>query len=212
MGWTEEVYADPGRYLRRRARLVRELGPPLRPGDTVLDLACADADFAAPLEAAGLRYRGVDLDPAMVAAAAGRAEEGDLNDYRPAGRVAATTCFRGLPHARERRSFFRLVASYTDVKLVLDVDPRRSPLDDVVADLAAAGFPRIELRPFFVPQKRRLPRPALWALAAAERIGPLARLILRRRFSVVVAASRDASPSTRRRTGRRAPARRPTPG
>ena len=39
-------YADAARYLRHRAELVVALGPPLEPGDDVLDLACGDGGLA----------------------------------------------------------------------------------------------------------------------------------------------------------------------
>jgi hypothetical protein len=60
----------------------------------------------------------------------------------------------------------------------------------VVADLRAVGFPRVALRPFFVPQTRALPAAVGALLRAAERSGPPARLALRYRFTYVVAAFR----------------------
>jgi hypothetical protein len=47
------------------------------------------------------------------------------------------------------------------------------------------------LRPFFVPQTQRLPRPLVELAKAAERSGPLARLALRARFTYLVAALRE---------------------
>ena len=44
--WSEE-YADAGAYLSHRGELVVSLGPPLEPGDRVLDLACGDGALAA---------------------------------------------------------------------------------------------------------------------------------------------------------------------
>ncbi|MER3412425.1 MAG: hypothetical protein C4305_09135, partial [Thermoleophilia bacterium] len=75
-GWSERAYADPARYLARRAALVVSLPPPLEPGDTVLDLACGDGGLGEALLARGLRYVGVDLSPAMVEAARERAARG----------------------------------------------------------------------------------------------------------------------------------------
>jgi hypothetical protein len=196
--WSEEQYADSASYLSHRADLVVGLGPVLVSGETVVDLACGDAGLAGPLLAAGLRYVGVDLSSPMVEAAgartAGRAEihEADLNDFAPAAPVAATTCFRAVYYARDRRAFFRHVAGYTEKKLVFDLNPRRYRVEDVVVDLEAAGLARVELRPFFSPQRVALPSPAAAALRAAERSGPLARLALRYRFSYMVAASRSA--------------------
>jgi len=194
--WTEEAYADPARYLARRADLVVGLGPRLEAGESVLDLACGDAGLAEPLLARGLRYQGVDLSPEMVAAgrhrlgARARVTLGDLNTYAPAGPVAAATCFRAIYYARDRVAFFRHVASFTERKLVFDLNPRQYRVEDVQRDLAQAGFRRLELRPFFAPQTRALPGPLAAALELAERSGPLARALLRLRFTYVCAASR----------------------
>jgi methyltransferase family protein len=193
--WTEDAYADPAHYLRRRAELVATLGPALETGETVLDLACGDAGLAEPLLARGLRYVGVDLSDEMVAAAnrrlgkRGTAFVGDLNDFDPAGLVAATTCFRAIYYARNRLAFFRHVAEFTQRKLVFDLNPRQYRVEDVRADLGAAGFGRLELRPFFVPQTRSL-GPTAAVLATLERSGLLARLLLQFRFTYVCVASR----------------------
>ena len=204
--WSDEQYADPAGYLRHRGELVVSLGPPLEPGDRVLDLACGDGGLAAHLP--GLLYRGADANAAMVAAARRRgvdAVEADLNDYEPPEPVAATTLFRALYYARDRRAFFRRVAGYTEKKLVFDLNPRQYRLDDVRVDLAAAGFPVLELQPFLVPQARALPTAAQRVLVALERT-PLARLALRFRFTYLCAASTwssapaSATPSSRSRS------------
>jgi len=194
--WTERAYADVTAYLEHRAGLIVSLGPALEVGDEVLDLACGDGGLGEALLGRGLRYRGVDSTPEMSDAARKRlgvraaVELGDLNDYMPPGPVAATTVFRAIYYARDRRAFFRRVADYTQKKLVLDLNPRQYRLDDVLADLRGAGFREIELRPFFVPQTVSLPRPLLAAAKALERSGPLARLALRVRFTYLVSASR----------------------
>jgi SAM-dependent methyltransferase len=195
-GWTERAYADVGAYLDHRAELIVSLGPQLEPGDTVLDLACGDGALGEALLARGVRYRGVDATTEMVEAArhrlGGRAEvvAGDLNDYAPPDRVAATTVFRAIYYARDRAAFFAHAAGFTDKKLVFDLNPRQYRVEDVVDDLRAAGFGRIELRPFFVPQTVSLPRPVVALAKALERGGPLARAALRVRFTYIVAASR----------------------
>jgi SAM-dependent methyltransferase len=197
-GWTDEEYADAEAYLAHRAELVMTLGVPLERDDEVLDLACGDGGLGTFLLDRGLRYRGVDAEPAMVDAARRRlgeratVEEGDLNEYAPPAPVAATTVFRAIYYARDRAAFFARVASFTETKLVFDLNPRQYRLDDVGADLRAAGFPRVVLRPFFVPQTQRLPRPLVELAKAAERSGPLARLALRARFTYLVAALRES--------------------
>jgi SAM-dependent methyltransferase len=196
--WSDEAYADPRSYLGHRADLVLSLGPRLEPGDRVLDLACGDGGFGEFLLARGLVYLGADASEAMVAAAGGRfgdrahVELGDLNDYVPPAPVAATTCFRAIYYARDRLTFFRHVAGYTERKLVFDLNPRQYRLEDVRADLQTAGFDRLALRPFFAPQRVALPTPLRALLHAAEQTGPLARLALRYRFSYLCAAYRGS--------------------
>jgi SAM-dependent methyltransferase len=194
--WTEKAYADATAYLAHRADLIATLGPPLEPGDEVLDLACGDAGLGELLVERGFRYRGVDSTPEMVAQASrglgrrAQVEFGDLNEYVPPSVVAATTVFRAIYYARDRRAFFSHVATFTEKKLVFDLNPRQYHPDEVVADLGAAGLGRVLLRPFFVPQTVALPGPAMAAAKALERSGPLARLVLRVRFTYLVAASR----------------------
>jgi SAM-dependent methyltransferase len=194
--WTERAYADVGGYLDHRAELIVSLGPQLEPGDTVLDLACGDGGLGEALLARGVRYRGVDATTEMVEAArrrlGGRAEvaAGDLNDYVPPARVAATTVFRAIYYARDRAAFFAHAAGFTDKKLVFDLNPRQYRVEEVLGDLRAAGFGVSELRPFFVPQTVSLPGPVLGLAKTLERSGPLARAALRVRFTYLVAASR----------------------
>ena len=194
-GYTERTYADPERVHERRARLVVELGTRLGRGERVLDLGCGDAYLGPRLLAAGLDYTGVDASPGMVAAAAervgaGRIALGDLETYRPPEDVAATTCFNAIRYVSDLGALFRNVAGYTTKKVVFDLSARELSVENAREAAAAAGFPSFDVRPFFVPQSRRLPRAAAAALEAAERVPPLARLALRARFMVVCAASR----------------------
>jgi SAM-dependent methyltransferase len=189
--WSETAYADAATYLARRGELVLSLGPPLERGEPVLDLACGDGGFADHLPS--LRYSGVDSSPEMVRAATNRGRDvvlGDLNDYEPPQPVAATTCFRAIYYADDRAAFFGRVAGYTERKFVFDLNPRQYRVDDVRADLRVAGFDQLELRPFFSPQRFALPRPLAGFLRLLERAGPVARLVLRLRFSYLCAAFR----------------------
>ncbi len=189
--WSDEAYADAPTYLRHRGELILEVGPELSPGDALLDLACGDGGLADYLP--GVRYSGVDASPEMVEAARRRNRDvvlGNLNDYVPPEPVAATSCFRAVYYAADRRAFFRHVAGYTETKFVFDFSPRRFSVAELRADLEAAGFDGIELRPFFSSQRRSLPRLAARSLQLLERSGPLARLLLAFRFSYVCAAYR----------------------
>jgi SAM-dependent methyltransferase len=175
-------------YLAHRAELVRELGPPLERGDVVLDLACGDGALGDFLPEQ--RYLGVDASEEMVGAGRARGRDltrADLNDYAPAAPVQATTIFRAIYYARDRRALLERVAGYTERKLVFDLNPRQYELAEIRAELEAAGFDHVETRPFFVPQTRSAP-----LLTTLERSGPLARLLLRFRFTLMVAASRRA--------------------
>jgi len=194
--WSDRAYADPVPYLRHRAELILSLGPALEPGDRLLDLACGDGGLGDFLP--GIEYLGVDADPKMVDEAASKGRtivHADLNDFEPDGPVAATTLFRAVYYARDRIELFRRVAGYTECKLVFDLNPRQYAVQEVVADLRAAGLPNLAMRPFFVPQTRALPRPVGAVLVGAERSGPLARLALHYRFTYVVAAWSRAQPT-----------------
>ena len=196
--WSETAYASPDAYLAHRAELVATLGVMLAPGDEVLDLACGDGGLGPHLLGRGLRYRGVDAEPAMVDAASmllastrfpdnAAVEQGELDTYEPPAPVAATTVFRAIYYARDRPAFFARARSFTEKKLVFDLNPRQYRVAEIVSELEAAGFRRVVMRPFLVPQTRRLPGAAV-RLAIAAETTPLARLALRRRFTYLVAA------------------------
>jgi SAM-dependent methyltransferase len=185
-GWSDREYARADAYLSHRAELIRRLGPPLLVGDHVLDLACGDGGLADYLP--DQRYVGVDASEEMVAAGRERGRElvrADLNEYEPPHKVQATTIFRAIYYAHDRRGLFERVAGYTERKLVFDLNPRQYRLEEVEADLRAAGFDRIETRPFFVPQTRAVP-----FLGCLEQRPLLARVLLRYRFTLLCAASR----------------------
>ena len=113
---------------------MRTLGPALQPGDVVLDLACGDGGFADFLPEQ--RYVGVDASAEMVAAGRGRGRDvvqADLNEYTPPQPVEATTIFRALYYAADRRVLLTRIAGYTTRKLVFDLNPRQYRLADVRA-------------------------------------------------------------------------------
>ena len=112
---------------------------------------------------------------------------GDLNDYEPAEPVAATTCFRAIYYADDRAAFFRRIAGYTERKFVFDLNPRQYRVADVRADLQAAGFDELALRPFFSPQNRSLPKAgARPRCVALEQLGPVARAVARAAVQLLV--------------------------
>ena len=162
-----------GPTLRHRAELVRTLGPPLAPGDVVLDLACGDGGLADYLPEQ--RYVGVDASELMVAAGRSRARE--LTRRRPERLCAAAAgagdddLSRDLLRARPSRAL-RSGSRATPRRSSSSTSTRASMRSTMcVADLRRAGFDHVDTRPFFVPQTRALP-----FLQALERSGPLARL------------------------------------
>jgi SAM-dependent methyltransferase len=193
-GFSEREYADPARYSERRAQLFVDLGPRLAPGATVLDLGCGDGIMAGPITRHGLRYVGVDASEQMVEAARRRYSGIEFvasrqEDYTPPEPVEATLCLRAFYYPEDRVAFFRQVAAYTKVKFVFDFRQPEHSADSVLADVRAAGFTRIELRPFFTPQRRALPGIALTLLGLLERTGPLALLLSKRFGRVFCSAS-----------------------
>jgi SAM-dependent methyltransferase len=194
-GYTEHDYADPARYVARRAEVVTRLGPPLEPGATILDLPCGDANMAEPLLALGYRYAGVDGSAAMIEEARRRLGErvpldvALMDEYEPPGPVEMTLCLRAFYYAADRRGFFRRVAGYTRTKFVFDFDPRTYDRRELEDDLRASGFGELALVPFFLPLAVRVPRPVAGLLRGLERTGPLARAALRVRGIWFVAAT-----------------------
>lgn len=184
-------YADAERYYARRARLVVAHGPRLDPGSSVLDLACGDGGLGRHLVALGLDYRGVDASERMVEVAqrelGARVVRGSF-DFAPPAPVDATTIFRSLYLVPDRRAFLARVRGFTRRKLVFDFDPRAYSTAELLADVRAAGFERIELRPFLMPQRAVLPRPVQATLWALEPL-PGARALTRVRFPLLVSAS-----------------------
>lgn len=181
-------YANAERYYARRAELVAK---GVAPGSTVLDIACGDGGLGRPLLDLGLDYRGVDASARMVEVASrtlgDRVRRGTF-EYEPAEPVDVTTIFRSLYLVPDRRRFLERVRGFTRERLVFDFDPRSYRAADVLADLRAARWEHVELRPFLIPQRASLPRPLQAALYALEPL-PGARLLTRVRFPLLVIAS-----------------------
>jgi SAM-dependent methyltransferase len=184
-------YADAERYYARRARTIVGFGPPLAAGDTLLDVACGDGGLGPHLLALGLDYRGVDASERMVEVArralGDRVVQGSW-DYEPPRPVAATTIFRSLYLVPDRARFLERVHGYTRRKLVFDFDPRAVETATLLADLRAAGWGRVELRPFLMPQRVALPG-VVQALLDRVEPWPGARALTRVRFPLLVSAS-----------------------
>jgi SAM-dependent methyltransferase len=181
-------YANAESYYARRAQLV---AAQLRPGATLLDVACGDGGLGRHLLRLGIEYRGVDASERMVEEARlalgdDRVRRGGF-EYVPPEPVDATTIFRSLYLVPDRRAFLERVRGYTRDRLVFDFDPRAYDADAVFADLRAAGWSHVRARPFLQPQRRELPG-ALQSLLHALEPVPGARLLTLVRFPLLVSA------------------------
>ena len=121
-------------YLAHRAELVATLGVALAPGDEVLDLACGDGGLGEHLLARGLRYRGVDAEPAMVEAArrrlggAGRDRRGRPEHVRAArGRSRPRRCSARSTTPTTARRSSRRVAGFTEREARVRPQPAAVP-------------------------------------------------------------------------------------
>jgi SAM-dependent methyltransferase len=192
--YREHDYADPDAYAVRRARAIAAAAPRSEPGESLLDLGCGDGNMAPPLLALGLGYRGIDASPAMVEEARRRNPGvefslADFERYEPPEPVDVVICLRSLYLVPDPLALFRLVHGYTRRKFVFDFKPSVRDPQPLVEALREAGFADVELRPFFLPQRRKLPHAVLPLVTGLERSGPVARVLLRR-VGIVLCAAR----------------------
>ena len=210
-----------------RAELIASLGVPLDAGDEVLDLACGDGGLGEHLLARGLRYTGIDAEPAMVDAA--RRRLGDA-----ARRSGSATSTPSCPPARSRRrrssarsttrttvaAFFARVARVHGAEARLRPEPAPVPRSTTSSPSSEeAGFGARRAAPVLRPADAAAPRPR----GRRSRRPPSARG--RSRGSRCARGSRTSSPpaaasAARRRTRparrargarRRSPSGRPSP-
>jgi ubiquinone/menaquinone biosynthesis C-methylase UbiE len=186
--YSAQDYADAERYYERRAQLIARA---LEPGATLLDIACGDGGLGRHLLRHGIDYHGVDASARMIeiaqCALGDRVAVGDF-DHVPPAPVDATTIFRSLYLVPDRRAFLARARSFTRERLIFDLDPRAYDLQELLADVRAAGWGRVEMRPFLQPQRSVLPRAMQRLLYALEPL-PGARYLTKVRFPLFVTAS-----------------------
>ena len=186
--YSERDYADAERYYARRAKVVAAR---LAPGASVLDFACGDGGLGRHLLALGIDYHGVDASERMVDVAqralGDRVVRGTL-EYTPPEPFDATAIFRSLYLAPDRLAFLEHLRGFTRSKLIFDFDPRAHDPSAVLDDVRAAGWSRVEVRPFLMPQRAKLPAPLQQLLYAIEPL-PGARFLTAIRFPLLVTVS-----------------------
>ena len=190
-------YADASAVARRQVALVEGWGSKLAPGDTVLELGCADGLVTEALATAGFVVTAVDLSPVMVETARQRIHHAGLHAAFAVGDVESIDFGRRFDavlalmcsffaYAADPHSTLIRLGEHARAKLLVDANPRVVSPRMAVAAVAGAGFDRVAWRPFLVPQRRRLPVSALYTLAGAERIPGVRSLPLRWRGNVVI--------------------------
>jgi SAM-dependent methyltransferase len=195
-----ERFADPGAIVRWYLWALSSWGAPVRQGDEVIELGCADGFVTLALASAGYRVTAVDLSPRMIEVARERLARGgfdarfivaDIREMEPVGSPAAVL---GL-----MRSFFSYVEDPSAVlqtlarlapKVLVDADPRTTDLASCETTVHDAGFASVAHRPMFVPTRYHMPAAIRATLRAAELTPGLRSLILRRKFLVAIKGER----------------------
>jgi ubiquinone/menaquinone biosynthesis C-methylase UbiE len=196
-GFAEHSYANLDFYMRRRLNVVTTWGKSLHAGDSLLELGCGDGYLARLFAGIGLRYCGVDVSPRMIEMAEQRLSQARLKAEFQVG--DARQLFLSNPFdavVSYMRTFFsyvdnplavmRRLRPYIRKKMIVDVDPRQTPVTAALEILREAGFVNVAWKPFLVPEEKRLPAAILRTLVACENIPFLRGLPLHWKFVVLV--------------------------
>jgi SAM-dependent methyltransferase len=197
--FSEESYANLAFYMERRFMLATTWGKPLSPGNSVLELGCGDGYLAQLFVQGGLRYSGIDMSAGMVATAKRRISEAGLKANFTVADISSLAVSEPYDAViAYMRAFFTYVPDPLCVlqqlrphirkKIIVDLDPRQTPLRVAVDTLEKAGFAKICWRPFFVPEKKQLSSTVLKTLVVCEKIPFFRRAPLRWKFHVILKA------------------------
>lgn len=192
-----ERFSDPQSVAKSQLRLVMRWGTRVGPGQSVLEVGCADGYVTAALARAGLQVTAIDLSPRMIEVARARLDraglqaslaEYDIEESVPEGPFDAVVVLMRnfFSYMDEPEPVLARLASITRSKILIDCDPRAHDLRSAIALVRGAGFERVEWRPFFVPQRFKLGRVGSSALRVAEHLPVVRNVILRRKFLVVI--------------------------
>lgn len=197
-GFAERSWANLHYDMVRRRNLTTHWGRPLQRGDSVLELGCGDGYLAELLLRQGLRYRGVDIAPKMVARSKLRiAQAGfeasivssDANHLSLNDPVDGVISYMGsfFSFIDDPLALLKRFRPYVRAKIILDLNPR-GPLNvnSAIEILRAAGFEKITWRPYFVPMSVKLPTAILSMLTICEDFEPVRSLPLRWKCNTLI--------------------------
>ena len=196
-GFAETEYANIEYEMQRRRWVAVFWGPALESGDAVLELGCGDGYLAELLVRGGFLYRGVDISPKMIACARRRLRDrgleapfdvSDVDEFALNQSVDVVVSHMGdfFRYARDPLGILKRFRPQVRKKVILDLNPRKTPIRAALAVLRDSGFRQVTWRPYFVPKERKLPLVALKALAACEAIPVLSSIPLRWKFQALV--------------------------
>lgn len=161
--WSQREYADPTSFMGRRARLVRDWGASLQPGDRVLELGCGDGSLSCHLAEQGFEVTGVDISPGMIEEAQRKAaaqevtvrfELADGDQFRVNEPYDAVISFMSafFTYLEDPAKFIATAIPFVRKKVILDWN-FRSPgsFVDAAGVMQQAGLEHVEWRPWFIP-------------------------------------------------------------
>lgn len=192
--FAERSYANLEFYMQRRFNLTVMWGYRLQPGDSILELGCGDGCLGHLFVRNGFRYFGIDFSPMMIEMARrrlqmetlhGKFAVADVNEFALSEPYDAVVAYMRtfFSYVRDPRTFLQRLLPFVRKKVIVDLNPRSDlALKEAIAVLEKAGFRHVSWRPFFVPQKNRLPVWLLRCLVLCEGVPLLRSLPLRWKF------------------------------
>jgi SAM-dependent methyltransferase len=192
-GFADRNAANTDFYYRRRFLISTAWGKGLKPGDSVLELGCGDGYLAQMFVRYGLIYRGVDVSPNMVAAAERRFRNAGLKGEFIVADLVRMPLSDSFDAVVSFQTFFEYMPDpLTELqrlrrsvrkKVVMDLNPRGgNSLERGLELFQKGGFRNVTWRPFFVPQRQKLPIGLLKTLVACENVPVLRKLLLNWKF------------------------------
>jgi SAM-dependent methyltransferase len=192
-------YADPDAIADRQLALLSSWGTPVPPGARVAEIGCADGFVTLALARAGYRVTAIDMSASMLEGAESRLRsngfratfiEADVNSVKLDDQDAVLAqMYTFFSYAQDPRAALERLAARAP-KVLIDVNPRLTPISKAVAIARSAGFGDVSWRPFFVPQRYRAGPVVRASLRAAERTPGVRGAILRKKFVVVIRGER----------------------